>query len=250
MMPSPGARLKLIACEILYREACKLAAESPFQIDVVFNRKGLHDLETADMLSRLQAAVDAADAERRYEAILLGYARCNDGVAGLTARSIPLVIPKAHDCITLFFGGRSAYQGYFDAHPGTYFHTTGWRERNCADVDGTPGVMARLGLDLTDDQLVARYGQENAEMIRQTLGDGLRHYDRICYLRMGVTDERAFIESSRQEAADRGWSFDLRLGDWTLLRKLFNGPWDADFVIVPPGGRLAPRNDRDILGAG
>ncbi|HUJ75543.1 MAG TPA: hypothetical protein VL359_11820, partial [bacterium] len=55
----PANRRKFIGCEIIYREACWLAATSPHLVDVEFLRKGLHDLETQDMVSRVQAAVDA-----------------------------------------------------------------------------------------------------------------------------------------------------------------------------------------------
>ena len=54
-------RLKFIGCEIIYREACALAAASSSLVDVEFLRKGLHDLETPDMVARVQAAIDAVD---------------------------------------------------------------------------------------------------------------------------------------------------------------------------------------------
>ena len=242
-----GDKLKFIGCEVLYREACKLAAKSPYRVDVEFLRKGLHDLERNEMNARLQSAIDAVPASEDYKAILLGYARCNDGVSGLTARSIPLVIPKAHDCITFFFGSRDAYQTYFDSHPGTYYRTTGWSERNDPDVPGAQGVMQKLGLNESFEDMVAKYGRENAEFIRNSLGGGLENYTRICYLEMGVTDETPFIDAARCEAENRGWQFDLRKGDWSLLHRLFFGPWNDDFLIVPPRRSLIGRNDPAIL---
>lgn len=242
-------KYKFLGCEIIYREACKLAAASPFRIDVEFAKKGLHDLKREEMQKRLQAHVDAVPEAEGYKAILLGYARCNDGLVGLTARSIPLVIPRAHDCITFFFGGRQAYQAYFDAHPGTYYHTTGWIERNNPEVPGSQGVMQQLGLDATYEELVEKYGKENADFILATLGDGLKNYSGICYLTMGATDEEPFIAASRKEAAERNWTFEVRPGDWTLMEKLFTGRWDDDFLIVPPGHRIVARNDLQILDA-
>ena len=225
-------------------------------MDVAFLRKGLHDLETADMVADVQAAVDAVDDADGYDAILLGYARCNDGLAGVTARTVPLVVPRAHDCITMFFGSREAYRGYFDAHPGTYYMTTGWIERNNFDADGysrpaygQQGVMGRLGLTESYEQLVARYGQDNAEYIRQTLGDWTRNYSNMLYLEMGVCDEAAFIEQARELAERRHWTFERRKGDWSLLEKLFFGQWDDDVVIVRPGQSIIPRNDDRILDA-
>jgi hypothetical protein len=250
---TPGDRLKFIGCEVLYREACSLAATSRHQVDVEFQRKGLHDLPTAEMLADLQRVIDAAEAasaqsDRPYRAILLGYARCSDGVVGLAARSIPLIIPKAHDCITLFFGSRRAYQEYFDAHVGTYFHTSGWMERNNPRIPGRQGVNDRLGLGRSLAELTEQYGAENAQFILETLGDGLQNYRRACYIEMGTTDESDLIRASQARAAERGWEFERRQGDWSLLKRLFEGPWDDDFLVVPAGARIAPRNDSEILG--
>ncbi len=247
-MSEPASkRLKFIGCEIIYREACLLAARSPHCVDLQFLRKGLHGLDTPDMLARLQAAVDQTD--EAYDAIILGYARCNDGVVGLTARSVPLVIARAHDCITFFFGSRGAYREYFEAHPGTYYRTTGWLERSRSDEDDSEGVMSQLGLDRSFEELAARYGRENAEFIVQVTSGGLKYYDNICYLEMGVCDEGPFIQAARAEATSRGWRFDHRRGDWRLLEKLFFAHWDEDFVILAPGQRIVARNDERVLDA-
>jgi len=269
-------RFKFIGCEILYREACFLAATGPCQVDVEFLLKGLHDLPREDMLAKLQAVVDAASLpagtgpQHRYEAILLGYGRCNDGLVDLKARTIPLVIPRAHDCITLFFGARAAFQEYFDKHPGTYFLTTGWSERNITwsgqgtsgsepnrygangydqPAYGKKGVMAKLGLTEPYETMVAKYGRENADYIVETLGGWLKNYSRSLYLEMGVCDEAPFIEQARQKAREYSWEFEVRKGDWNLLKKLFYGEWDEDFLIVPPGGTIVARNDEGVMAA-
>ncbi len=251
---SESKRYKFIGCEIFYREACFLAAAGPHLVDLEFLHKGLHDLETSDMVAKVQAAVDAAAAEERYDAILLGYARCNDGLVGVRARSIPLVIPKAHDCITLFFGSRLAYREYFDANPGTYFHTTGWLERNdsaegqlARPAYGQQGVMAKLGLTDSYEEMVAKHGRDNANYILETLGGWEQAYSKLCYIEMGVCDESALIAESRKTADDKNWRFERRRGDLSLLEKLFAGRWDEDFVIVPPGGCIVARNDAEVL---
>ncbi len=252
-------KFKFIGCEIVYREACLLAARSHFRVDVEFLRKGLHDLETADMAAKVQSCIDAIDPSAGYEAVLLGYARCNDGLVGVKARDIPLVIPRAHDCITMFFGSRRAYREYFDSHPGTYYMTTGWAERNVGEGDysmpayGKEGVMGKLGLAMTYAQYVAKYGKENADYIIETLGDWRKNYSKILYLEMGTCDETQFMEISRQEAKQHDWQFEQRKGDWSLLERLFlaggQDTWDDDFVIVPPGAQIAARNDDAVLEA-
>ena len=246
MVSIPGRRkLKFIGCEIIYREACWLAATSPHMVDVEFLRKGLHDLETPDMVARVQAAVDAVDPAAGYEAVLLGYARCNDGLVGVTARGIPLVVPRAHDCITFFFGSRAAYRGYFDDHPGTYYLTSGWSERNIGEgVDyakpayGKQGVMGKLGLTESYEEMVEKYGKENADFLSGMVGDWRKNYSRYLYLTMGISDETPLLEAGRAYAAQLGWEFETRAGDLSLLARLFNGAWDDDFVVAAPEIRI------------
>ena len=254
---TPQKKLKFIGCEIIYREACYLAATSPHRVDLEFLRKGLHDLETPDMAAQVQRAIDAVDPRAGYDAVLLGYARCNDGLAGVRAAGIPLVLPRAHDCITFFFGGRAAFQEYFEAHPGTYYMTTGWCERSGADAGqdrpqakhAPDGVMAKLGLTESYEELAAKYGQDAADYIMQSLNSWRDNYDRFLYLKMGLCDEAPFIDQTRREAGNRGWEFHLRDGDLTLLEKLFYARWDDDFVLVAPGHHIIPRNDDRILDA-
>jgi len=77
-------RLKLISCEIFYREFCAAISRSVNTVEVEFLTKGLHDVGAETMRERLQAAIDGVDSSR-YEAVLLGYGLCNNGIAGLTA---------------------------------------------------------------------------------------------------------------------------------------------------------------------
>lgn len=254
MITARKRRLKFIGCEIIYREACALAATSSSLVDVEFLRKGLHDLETQDMVARVQSAIDAVDPYVGYEAILLGYARCNDGLVGVTARDIPLVIPRAHDCITFFFGSRSAYREYFDGHPGTYYLTSGWMERNIEEgkdysrpAYGKQGVMGKLGLTESYEEMVEKYGKENADFLQATVGDWQKNYSAYLYLTMGVCDETGLIEAGRGDAKSLGWDFQVKEGNISLLRRLFEGPWDGDFIVVPPGGRIVARNDELVL---
>ncbi len=254
MQPSVSGKYKFIGCEILYREACYLAATGPHRVDVQFLPKGLHDLPTPEMVARIQQTIDAVDPSAGFEAILLGYGRCNNGLVGITTRDIPLVLPRAHDCITFFLGSRQAYRCEFDAHPGTYYMTTGWTERNASSEEplarpayDTEGVMGRLGLTEPYEQLVAKYGQDNADYIIETLGDWTQNYSRLCYLEMSLCDETAFIEQAHQLARERNWQFQKQAGNWNLLKKLFAGPWDEDFLVVQPHEQIVERNDEEIL---
>jgi len=146
-------RILLIGCEVIIRELCDAVARSPHVVDARFLSKGLHDRGARAMRAGLQAAIDEAEADaEKYDAIALGYGLCGNGRAGLEARSVPLVLPRPHDCITLLMGSRTEFERYFQDHPGVYYRSTGWVERGAdlrqqsqADVRGQSARVDLLG---------------------------------------------------------------------------------------------------------
>jgi len=240
-------RVRAIACEIAYRELCFLAAQARNIVDLCFLPKGLHDLETPAMRAAIQETIDATPTGT-YDAIVLGYGLCSRGTVGLKARPAPLVMPRAHDCITFFLGSAERYQREFDQHPGTYYRTTGWSERSFAALDGR--VRDRLGLNRTYDDLVRQYGEDNARYIYELTTGWERYYERIAYIELGLGGQLGHGSRAEQEAEGRGWRFVTLPGDLGLLARLLDGPWDADdFLVVPAGQVVVATNDARVLAA-
>jgi len=239
-------RLKLICCEVFYREACLLIANSPHTCDVEFLPRGLHDLGSEKMLARLQERIDAA-ADGEHDAVLLAYGLCNNGVVGLKSPRHRIVIPRAHDCIALFMGDRREYLEYFNAHPGTWYRTTGWYERFDAAGAGDSTVTDTIGLFMQREELVKKYGEENADYILETMGNPLQHYDRLTFISMGLECEEPFRGKAREEAEEKGWTFEEVKGSMRLLRKLIHGEWDDDFLVLQPGETVCPSHDDGVI---
>ena len=243
-------RLKLIACEILYRETCAAVARSKNQVDVEFLPKGLHDIGQEGMSRRLKEVVAAVD-QSEYEAVLMGYALCSNGLVGLGAGKVPLVLPRAHDCITLFLGSKERYLDYFQANPGVYFKTSGWIERGSqlSQGDGRP-IRFTEGRNPSYEDLVARYGEDNAAFLYEQLREMTHNYRRLTFIEMGIEPDGRFEEQTRREAAAQGWEFEKLAGDMALIQALVDGPWDDErFLVVPPGHRVAPSFDEAIIKA-
>jgi len=245
-------RYKLIGCEILFREICLCAARSRNVIDLTFMPKSLHGLGEKAMSETLQEAINDVDTQQ-YSAILLCYGLCSYGVKGLRA-DIPIAIPRAHDCITLFMGAKEIYMDYFQKNPGTYFHTSGWLERGSSSADGTQSsdnVMSQLGISRSMDyaQYAEKYGEDNAEYLMEILGNWTKNYKKYAYIDTGVGESAAYEVESIAEAQNRGWEHETVRGDVRLIQALMDGDWDdEDFLVVPPGNEIIPIYGDSIIG--
>lgn len=239
-------RIRVIACEVLFREISNAASLSPHQVDVEFLEKGLHDYGAAAMRKELQFHIDSTDPVK-YDAVAMGYALCGNGLHGLHATRLPLVAPRAHDCIALLMGGRQCYEEYFNANPGTYFRSTGWLERG---KDLVPLAQVKLGLGVSLQALIDKYGEDNGTYLFTELNKYQESYHRLVYIETGLEADKRFEIEAKAEADKCNWEYSKLRGDLRLIRMLVNAEWDPkDFLVVQPGERIVARYDADVIHA-
>lgn len=249
--PVPFKRLLLIGCEVFFREASAAIARSPCIVDAEYMPKSLHDVGEELMSSRLQAKIDECLAARARDAwpdaIALLYGLCNNGIRGLHA-PVPIVVPRAHDCIALLLGSRERYDEHFRANPGTFYRSPGWIERD-GDPDANPAsVTRRLGIVHDRAALAAKYGEDNADYLMQTMGDWLKHYRRLALIDTGVGPYDDYSTICRSEAKEKNWSYEELDGDIGLIERLLAGNWsEDDFLVLTPGQKIAVTNDDRLI---
>jgi hypothetical protein len=239
-------RIKCIGCEALARLLYKCAAESGHLIDIKLLKIGLHD--TPEKLrSQLQQEIDLTALEE-YDAITLAYGLCGQAIIGIIAKEIPIVIPRAHDCITLFLGSRKRYQAEMKKSPGTYWYSLDYMERK-AGLGITVSLGSEMDSNICDlyQHYVDKYGAENADYLMATTGAWKNNYQRAVYLNLGVGDGEKVKSEALEEANNRGWRFESLNGDMLLLKQLLMGNWNGDFLIVHPGQHIAMSYDQDIV---
>ena len=244
-------RLVALTCEVLARSVYLCAARSPHVVDVRLNRRGLHD-DPPNLRAILQTELDTTAAP--YDAVVLAYGLCGGAIAGLRAGSIPLVVPRAHDCITLFLGDRAQYQAEFTANPGTYWYVQDYLERtDDGSAFGGVGAVSDAAARATHQEYIAKYGEDNAAYLMEVLGAWRSHYNRAAYVDMGLTAPEAAAAAenrARGDADRRGWRFDRLAGQLVLVKRLIDGAWDpADYLVLQPGESLAMSYGEDVVRA-
>jgi hypothetical protein len=241
-------RLKCIGCDSLARLLYRCAADSPHLVDLTLLKLGLHS-NSNELRAHLQEEIDRCSGQE-YGMIALAYGLCGRAAVGITARAIPIVIPRAHDCITLFLGSRARYNEQVNTQPGTYWYTKDYIERGSQDGKLTAlGAGLDGGLSIEDeyDQYVAKYGKDNADYLMEVMGAWRSHYQRAAFIDMGVGSIETVEQKAQEDASKRGWQYERLTGDMGLIRRLLNGDWQEDFLILQPGQTLEMSYDEQIM---
>lgn len=244
-------RLKLIACKVLCREISRICADSENFIDVTYLRQGYHN-EPAKLREVLQREIDRVDSgddthtcavnERDFDALLLGYGLCSNGTVGVSSRKYPIVMPRAHDCITLLLGSAAKYRQIFDEYSGgVYWYSCGWIE-NCP-------MPCRETEQMNFERYKEKYGVDNAVYLAGSESVSLHNYRCAAFIDTGVKTHEC-IEATCEAAEYYGWQYRQYQGDPKLLTDFISGNWDNErFLKLPPRCCAAPSYDEKIIKA-
>ena len=237
-----------LTCTALARSVYAAAAASPHTVTVTLLQQGLHN-RPKNLRVILQEHIDAL-AAGEYDSVLLAYGLCGAATAGLTARSAPLVLPRAHDCITLYLGSRERYLAEFEKHPGTYWYSVDYMERQDPANSVALGAAGIEASEAEYEKYVAKFGEETAAMLMEELRRWSQHYTRAAFIDTGLGDPEPFEQQARAKAEREGWLFERVAGDRRLMNMLIGGDWPEDeFLVVPVGHTVQQAADERIVRA-
>jgi len=208
-----NAKRQVIACATVIEEMLPfLTNDVPYEI-LDF---GLH-IQPAELKMALQAKIDQAS--QNVDVILLGYGLCSMAIVGLKATTATLVIPRVADCIALFLGSDAAYKQQTQKEPGTYYLTKGWIEAGDGPFE-------------EHKKLIAKFGEDKAHRLTQLI---LKNYKRLGFINTGQVDIERYRTYARDTADKFGLHYEEIKGSPALVKKMINGPWDEEFLVISPG---------------
>lgn len=249
-------RYRIISCEVLREELTFFLRGREGDFDVHWVEMGLHS-KPEKLNGELRKLV-AECAGKGYEAVLLLFGLCSRATEGLEAPDgCPLVIPRVHDCISLYLGSAAEYHREHEAEAGTYWFSQGFlhrtdRERGLEGlgagielgIDGEGRTLEEIRQSFIDD-----YGEDNAEYLIETLLESWKkNYTRAVYFDWEHnTDRPGDLEYVENYARDNGWKLQVRPANFRMLEAFLSGDWSKEFEVVEPGKRLVATNDGRVF---
>ncbi len=230
----------ILACDVLEFEVKARIGRLGLQpSELRFLPMGQHDFP-ARLHDELQAAVSDMEAAgcRR---IILVYGLCSNSILGITTREAEMILPRAHDCITLFLGSKERYAELMRREPGTYWFSPGWcRGKRVPGPDHLKELEAQYREQFEDE--------EDVEYLMEIEQEKYAHYRVAGYTDLGDGPVEEAISDTREAAAFLDMEFVHHKGDDSLLNDLLAGPWDETrFLVVPPGQAAISSADASII---
>jgi hypothetical protein len=206
-------RCKLIACAAVIEEMLPFI---PPRMSYEVLDFGLHT-NPKSLKKALQNTINSSAPD--IETILLGFGLCSQAVVGLRSGSRTLIIPRLDDCIAIFLGSTAEYQKQYRSEPGTYYLTKGW-------IESSETPFSEY------DILVKRYGEQIAQRIINQI---LKNYTRLAFINTGNNKLEYYREHARSMAERFNLHYEEIQGSDVIIKKILYGPWNDEFVIIPPG---------------
>jgi hypothetical protein len=227
----PPSRLFVIACDVFRPEIEPITRKIENLGGLVWLEMSQHDRPDA-LRQQLQSAITEAATHDHVEAIALAYGLCGNAALGLRAERVPLVIPRAHDCIGILLGGHANYEQLKAHHSRCYWHSAGW-------IQGgrTPGpeLFAQMKAHYE-----ATFEPDEVEELMEAFLSQYAVYNESLYLDTGAPSKEEDLARMRLAADQLGWKVETAPTDLSFLHEIFFGPWlPPRFLVLQPGQSIA-----------
>ena len=215
-------RFAVIACRVFNRELSSEIAQCPNLADLFWVEQELHNTPVV-LSTEIQKNINTIDASAvEYDAILLLYGLCSNGVLGVFSSKYDIIIPKTDDCIGIFLGSQQRYLDIFHANKGTYWYIPGWYENG--------SLPSEDDFAKRHEFYSKEYGEDNADYLIETEMASLLRYSNCACINSTVFNPDGFFLFSKRASQFFKWRYNEFNGDTCLIKKLLSGDWDESFI--------------------
>jgi len=163
------------------------------------------------------------DTSLGYDRIVLAFGLCGGAASGLKATNGELVIPRVHDCISIFLCPEKGCVCDFKKQLGTFYLSNGW--------------MITEKTILSDYQrILEKFGLQKATKLFNRMYDG---YKKVLFIETGSASPDEVVRQSKEIAELFGAAYETIQGEAVFIEKIVRGPWDEEnFITIASQGLI------------
>lgn len=221
----------IIACKVFYYEIQYVIKKLNINPYIIFLEQSLHD-SPEQLTIELQKTIDELELQGVTE-IYLCYGLCGRGIAKVRTKKATIIMPKVHDCISLFMGE------ILEKEKNVFWLTKGWME-----YSQLPFLEHKEKRFL---EYKEKYGEDNASYLMSLEDTWLSEYQSAKLIYWDHVGKLKELEESAKYIADKAnLPYSSIKGNESFLFDLLAGVFDKRFVKIPPGNYIDINGDGEI----
>jgi len=156
-----------------------------------------------------------------------------------------MIIPRMHDCCTMFMGSKEAWCNAFGKNPSTRWCSNGYYERSMFLNEGPLAELNSYKSTEEYQQLLEQYGEDNADYVWEMMHPPIEMNETI-YVELEGYEKSNSLEAFREYITAQDKELKVIQGSTEMMRKLMDGEWDSNiFLTVQPGQEIRALYDRE-----
>jgi len=216
----------IVSCDVFSKEIEAFYDTIKYKpMHMEFFDAGLH-ITPNEMKRQLQERIDNCEKEYNPDYLLLLAGLCGNATLKLQTSSSKLVIPRIHDCISIFLGSSEKYLELKKVKPCAYFSSPGWVKSKLPPGKELEEKTLKMYQELYPDD------EEYVEDLMIAFNDQFSAYNAYVYTDL-ISDDAA-EQTCKDCAAHLNWSYEKVQGDPQFLLDALNRKWDDRFLIADP----------------
>lgn len=216
---------KIISCEVFEKEIEYIIDKHKIDCKIVYTKKSAH-VEPSKLNVEIQKIINNTN---DVEYILLGFGLCGNALRAIKSKNMKLIIPRAHDCCTIFLGSKNKFNQLYRDNKSIPWTSCGYGRIG----DDYLREDDPLELSQTMEQLIEKYGEENAKYVFEMLSPNYdnKNNDTI-FIKIDETHDKTIYEKFVKKMEEEGKTVRIEEGSLSILEKLLLGKWDKDFLVI------------------
>ena len=230
-------KLALISCMVLSRDISYCMYKSQNSVHAFWLEQGLHDTPAIlhqslqEKINYIEMLNEKFDYDKRFDAIILGYGLCSNGIIGLKSTKLQIVAPRCDDCIALFLGSQERYLNLFHSKKGIYWFNKPWIENAF--------IPSKENYDKLHAFYLNEYGEENADYLIEEQTRFTQNYENAVFIKSDIYDDAEEVAITKKNADYFNWNYLEENANISFLMDLIDGRWDDKFLICKPNQTIA-----------
>jgi hypothetical protein len=227
-----------IICGMLDDFFTEAAKASPHEIKIDLIDKKLHT-EPEKLKKELQLRLDALKPE--WDFIVLGLGLCGGALNGLKSGKHTVIIPRCHDCISLFLGSKDKYEQAVKKYQNRcYWFTPSFYKQGF--------LLIKKFRQQRIEEYTEQYDDETAEYLINVELEPLKHYTHLNLIDDFKNPDLVLEEEAKELALEFNWQINKFNIDNSLFYAIYRGNYDNDmFLTVPPGKMIVQSMDSNKI---